>query len=86
MYEGRTQVESTYSTAEHTERRTVGGLVAYLLTVPVLVAVMAAPALTVGAMAGVGGLVLGRRVVGRLRREQTGSGLSQSESLPRQPA
>ena len=85
MYEGRTQVVSTYSPAEHTERRTVRGLVAYLLTVPALVAFAAAPALAVGAVAGIVGLVLGRRVAGRLRR-QGGSGLSTSEATFRHPA
>jgi hypothetical protein len=86
MYEGRTQVASTHSTAEHTERRTLGGLVAYLLTVPALVAVMAAPALALGATLGVVGLLLGRRVADRLRRQQGGRGLSPSETNSGQPA
>ncbi len=86
MYKGRTQVASTYSPAEHTERRTVRGLVAYLLTVPTLVVVVTAPALAVGAMLGVVGLLFGRRVAGRLRRQQGGSSLSPSEANSGRPA
>jgi len=79
------QSRSTYSAHPHTERRTLGGLVAYLLAVPALVAVMAAPAVAVGAAMGIAGLVLGRRVVGRLRRQRAG-GLSPPKVEPERPA
>jgi len=69
MYEGRTRVASKYSTAEHTEQRTLGGLVAYLLTVPALVAVVVAPTVVFGVMLGVAGLALGERAVRRLAED-----------------
>jgi cobalamin synthase len=86
MYQGRAQVASKYSTAEHTERRTLRGLVAYLLTVPALVAFMAAPAVAVGAVVGVLGVAVGRRVVRRLRWQHGESGFSPSEVTAGQPA
>jgi hypothetical protein len=78
MYQGRTQAAAKYSTAEHTERRTLGGLVAYLLIVPALVAFMAAPAVAVGAVVGVVGVAVGRRASRRLRWQQAESGFSSS--------
>jgi hypothetical protein len=88
MYQGRTQVAAKYSTAEHTERRTLGGLVAYLLIVPALVAFMAAPAVAVavGAVVGVVGVAVGRRAGRRLRWQQAESGFSSSEAKSGQPA
>jgi len=73
---------STYSTHTHHEQRTLGGLVAYLLTVPALLAVMAAPAVVFGALLGVAGLALGERTVHRLR----GLGESSRSSPSNTPA
>jgi hypothetical protein len=67
------QSRSTYSTHTHSEQRTLGGLVAYLLSVPALVAVLAAPAVVFGAVLGVAGLVLGGRVVRQLSRVREAS-------------
>jgi hypothetical protein len=83
MYEPDTVSQSAYSAHSNHEQRTLGGLVAYLLTVPALVAVMAAPALAVGAMLGVAGLTLGPRVVRRLRRLVENSHPSQSATAGR---
>jgi len=75
MYETDSQVAYTDSTNEYRENRTAGGMVAYLLAVPALVAVLAVPSVVLGAVLGVVGLTLGRRVVRRLRRKG-GGGLS----------
>jgi hypothetical protein len=80
MYDGRTQM-ATHSTTDHSERRTTGGAVAYLLLAPALVAALAAPAVALGAALGVVGLHVGERVLGRLRQR---GGLSppSTESTP----
>jgi hypothetical protein len=75
MYETDSQLSYTDSTHDYSENRTAGGAVAYLLSVPALVAVLAAPAVVFGAVLGVVGLTLGRRVVRRLRGRR-GGGLS----------
>jgi hypothetical protein len=86
MYDARTRVASKHRTTEHDEQRTLGGTVAYLLALPALVAVMAAPAVAAGAVLGVAGLALGERFVRRLRRQQGGSGLSPPEVESGRPA
>jgi hypothetical protein len=78
MYEADSQVAYTDSTNEYRESRTAGGVVAYLLAVPALVAVLAVPSVVLGAVLGVVGLTLGRRVVRQLRRNG-GGGLSPPE-------
>jgi hypothetical protein len=67
MYDRDSPSPSTYSAHSHHEQQTLGGLVAYLLTVPALLAVMAAPTVVFGAVLGVAGLALGERTVRRLR-------------------
>ncbi len=86
MHDPVIQSRSTYSAHPNTEQRTLGGLVVYLLAIPALVAVVAAPAVAVGAAMCVAGLVLGRRVVRHLRRQQAGSSLSSVEGESGQPA
>lgn len=81
MYEGDSQFGHADSTHSYSENRTAGGAVAYLLAVPALVAVLAAPAVVFGAVLGVVGLTLSRRVIRRLRRGQ--SGLSPPEPSDR---
>jgi hypothetical protein len=46
--------------------RTAGGFVVMSLVLPVVVALMAAPGVVLGAALGVGGIKLGERMVGRL--------------------
>jgi hypothetical protein len=84
MYDGSTRVASKHSTTEHGEQRTLGGTVAYLLVLPALVAVMAAPAVAAGAVLGVAGLVLGGSTVRRLHRqgENTRSSLEIESGRP----
>jgi hypothetical protein len=76
MYEGRAQTLHTDSTNSHRENYSAGGILAYLLAAPALIAVLSAPAIAFGVVVGAVGLALGRRVVRRFR--QRGSG----EELP----
>jgi hypothetical protein len=83
MYMVHPQPRTTDRAYSYRENRSTGGLVAYLLVIPVLAAVLAAPAVAFGAVLGVLGLLLGRRVLRRLRRRQGGGGLSSPEQSSR---
>ena len=75
MYQGSS---TPYGSRAHKqpENWTTGGLVLYLLVVPVAVAFMAAPTVMVGAVLGVVAYTLGRRLVRWLRCRSGGSGPS----------
>jgi len=83
MYTVHPQPSDTHRADNYRENRTTGGLVAYLLVVPALVVVLAAPAVVFGVVLGVFGLTLGRRVARRLRRRRGGDGLSPPEGSSR---
>jgi cobalamin synthase len=85
MYEGRTHT-AAQSTTSHDERRTVGGTVAYLLALPALVAVMAAPAVSFGVALGVAGVVVGERAVRRFGGHQNETGRSPLSAESGRPA
>jgi len=83
MYTVHPQPSDAHRAADYRENRTTGGLVVYLLFAPAMVAALAAPAVVFGAVLGVLGLTLGRRVAGRLRRWQDNDSLSTPEPSSR---
>lgn len=83
MYAVHPQPGHTHRANDYHENRSTGGLLAYLLFAPAMVAVLAAPAVVFGAVLGVLGLTLGRRVAMRLRRRQDGDSLSTPERSSR---
>lgn len=60
------QSRLTHSLHTRSEQRTLGGFIAYLPSVPALIAVLTAPAVVFGTVVGVAGRVLCGRVVRRL--------------------
>jgi hypothetical protein len=86
MHQARTEVAPKHRTTDYEQQRTFGGTVASLLALPVLVAIVAAPTVAVGAVVGVMAVAVGRRVVHRLRHQQSESDLSPSEVTPGHPA
>jgi hypothetical protein len=86
MYDGRIHLTAKQNRTAHSGHKSIGGTVAFLLTVPVLVTALAAPAVTLGVVLGVVGLTLGQRVRERLRRRRGGGGLSPPSAESGRPA